>query len=353
MRKNEKIKKAIICKQVKHYYISTYLNNTYVPKAGDVAIFKVLTIGKHKAIQGDSGKNRYIFPGDYIMGAFGNRYATNQFEGYVPDRVMDTYQILGQGGCIGVLKSSHAKLEKIGATQLKLVGYAMGDDKQVINTHYLTESEIPFNAYRARNYEVILSVGSSMDSGKTTSAAYLCRGLKQAGHKVAFIKLTGTVFSKDKRLVRDCGADMAIDFSNLGFPSTYMYPLRSILNIYEALLQKSEVIEPNYVVVEIADGLLQRETDLLLRSQKFMDTVSHVMLSCGDSLGVLSGLSYLRDLNVEPFAISGLINASPLLRQEVVDAIEIPVFDLDDLMSKSIQNYLQPAAVQLEKYGTG
>lgn len=340
MTKQGDIKKAIICKTIKDYKISRHLNKTYVPKVGDVAVFKVLTIGKHKAIQGESGKNRYIFPGDYIMAAFGNRYATNQFEGYVPTEVMDQYQILGQGGCVGVLKSTHAKFENVGATQLKLVGYAMNSKKEVYNTHYLTEEEMTFKPNKPRDFEVILSVGSSMDSGKTTSAAFLCRGLKNAGNKVAFIKLTGTVYSKDKRYVKDCGADLAVDFSNLGFPSTYMYEKATVLNIYETLLAKAEKMNPDYVVVEIADGLLQRETRMLLEDKEFLNTVSHVMLSCGDSLGVLSGLDFLERVGFPPFGIAGLINASPLLVEEAKRATQVPILSLDDLISNRIMRLL-------------
>ena len=333
---SQKIKKAIICKQVTSYTLSAIHNDTYVPKAGDVAIFEVLSIGKHKAIQGVGGKNTYIFPGDYIMAAFGNRYATNQFEGYVPTAIQEEYQILGQGGCIGVLKSTHAKYEEIGATELKLVGYAVDAQQQIINTHYLTEAPVPFNPRLKRNYEVILSVGSSMDSGKTTSAAYLCRGLKQAGNRVAYLKLTGTVFSKDRRFVEDCGADKVTDFSLLGFPSTYMYELEEILDVYETLLAKVSEINPDYVVVEIADGLLQRETHMLLNHPEFMSTVSHILLSCGDSMGVLSGLDYLERINRRPFAVAGLINMSPLLVEEAKRAISIPLLNLEDLMSPTI-----------------
>lgn len=337
---NTEIKKAIICKSVKNFKISTAGINHYIPKAGDVAIFEVLSIGKHKAIQGASGKNSYIFPGDTIMATFGNRYATNQFEGYVPTQVEEQYQILGQGGCIGVLKSTHAKFDKIGATELKLLGYAVDETGGIINTKYLTEKPLAFKPEKKRDYEVILSVGSSMDSGKTTSAAYLCRGISKAGKTVGFIKLTGTVYSRDKRFVKDCGAHTALDFSNLGFPSTYMSPLAEILDIYETLLAKLEEINPDYVVVEIADGLLQRETKMLLHNPAFMSTVNHIMLSCGDSLGVLSGLSFLENINRTPFAISGLINVSPLLVDECKRSTSIPVLDLKDLECPQVVNRL-------------
>lgn len=333
----EKIKKALICKNVTSFSISRKLSKTYIPKAGDVAVFQVMEIGKHTSIQGENGHNAYIFPGDYIMACFGNRYATNQFEGYVPDAIHDEYHILGKGGCVGILASTHAKFEKIGPTTLKMVGYATRKGK-VINTKYLADHALDFNPHKPRKHRTILSIGASMDSGKTTSAAYLCRGLRNAGNKVAFIKLTGTVASKDKHFVRDCGAHIAVDFSNFGFPSTYLCDLPELLNLYEGLLAMVNRENPDYVVVEIADGLLQRETDMLLNHREFMETVTDILLSCGDSLSVLHGLDYLEKINFQPFAIAGLINVAPLLVQEVKANTNIPMLGLEELSSKKIVN---------------
>lgn len=336
-----RIKKGIICREVREYNINRLNNRTYQPKAGDVAIFRVLKIGKHKAIQGDTGKNYYLFPGDLIMATFGNRYASNQFEGYVPEGYQEEYHMLGQGGVVGKVSSMHAKMEAHGVTTLKLVGYATSGGSQVINTQYLTDKRVTFEPNRHRNYKIILSLGASMDSGKTTSAAYLCRGLRNAGKTVAFIKLTGTVYSKDKRYVKDCGAHKVVDFSNLGFPSTYMYEMQEILDIFEGLSRQVEEIKPDYVVVEIADGLLQRETNLLLKNPAFRSIVDDVLLSCGDSLSVLSGLDILRSMGLEPFAVGGLLNVAPLMVDEVRRNINLPVLSLDDLMSRKVERHMQ------------
>lgn len=196
------IKKSIIVRDVQNYKINRQIKKTHQPIAGDVAVFKVDKIGKHSSIQGGNGNNTYIFEGDYIMAAFGNRYATEQFEGYVPEGYHARYQILGKGGAVGTLASMHYKLNKVGATTLKLVGYAVNEFGQVINTKNLYGELLRFNPYRERDYKIILSVGSSMDSGKTTSAGYLSRGLRLAKHKIAYIKLTGTVYAKDRSFVR-------------------------------------------------------------------------------------------------------------------------------------------------------
>lgn len=335
-----KLKRSIICKGVQEYNLDETIIRTYIPKAGDVAVFEVLEIGKHDSIQSTNGNNAYIFPGDRIMMAFGNRYATGQFEGYVPGTYLEKYQILGKGGAVGELKSMNVKLNDIGATDVKLIGYATDIDGKVINTKYLDDAEVAFDELKIRLPKIILSIGSSMDSGKTTTAGYLCRGIMLANKRAAFIKLTGTVFSKDKSFVRDCGAELAVDFSNAGFPSTYMCGEQELLDLYEYLLQLTASVEPEYIVVEIADGLLQRETAMLLNNKNFMKTVSGVVFSCGDSLSALSGVKILEDLNQKILGICGLFTVSPLLVNEVKANSTYPVFTLSELSNPSILSTL-------------
>jgi len=330
----KKIKKSIITKKIEEFRIIRSIKKTYLPKSGDVAVFKVLSIGKHKAIQGENGNNTYIFPEDLILVAFGTRYATNQFEGYLPDKYYSKYQILGQGGVVGILKSMHAKFEDIGATEVKLVGYAVDKNNNVINTRYFKEEPKLFNPFRKRDYKTYLSVGASMDSGKTTTAAFLSRGFMKQKKKTAFIKLTGTVYAKDCSVVRDCGADIAIDFSYCGYPSTYLCETKELLNLLESLLIKIEKINPDSLVIEIADGLLQRETNALLKNKSFMQMIDHTILSCADSLSVASGINMLSELNHKPSLISGMFTASPLMVNEVKQITDIPVFTLEDFMDK-------------------
>lgn len=327
------IKKSIITKKIENFKIDRKISKTYIPKSGDVAVFQVLSIGKHKAIQGESGNNTYIFPGDKILATFGTRYASAQFEGYLPTKHHSKYQILGQGGVVGVLQSLHAKFEDVGATQVKLVGYAVDNENKVINTIYKGVERLKFKPVK-RPYEMYLSVGTSMDSGKTTTAAFLSRGFMMQKKKVAFIKLTGTVFAKDCSIVRDCGARTAVDFSFCGYPSTYLHQIDEILDIFETLLHRVERINPDVVVVEIADGLLQRETKRLINHKPFMDLVDGVLLSCADSLSVNSGINMLDNVNHKPMLLSGMFTASPLMVDEVKKETNIPVFTLDDFTNK-------------------
>ncbi len=342
-----KIKKAIICQNITQYTLREDLTTSYLPKSGDVAIFEVLELGKHTRMQCSTGKNRHIYPGDYLMAVFGNRYATNQLEGYVPDAIYTTYEMLGQGGVMGKLASLHHRFELKGPTTLRLVGYAADKQGKVINTHYYKTEKTPFTGLLPINQpQIILSLGGSMDSGKTTTAGFLCRGLNKAGKKTAYIKLTGTVYSKDKDFVFDCGADMVIDFSNFGFPSTYMYSEKDILDLYQVALAKVANILPDYIVIEIADGLLQRETNMLIRSAPFMQTVDHIIYSDGNSTGALCGLQLLQNLHLTPFALCGRFTAAPLLIQEVKACTNIPILTLEDISNATILNYIEKSTIK-------
>lgn len=334
------LKKTIICNRIVNYKIDNTINRSYLPKAGDVAIFKVKEIGKHNSVQGVNGNNCYLFLGDYIMAAFGNRYATDQFEGYVPDQYHDEYHILGKGGAIGILASMHQKLEDVGTTNLELIGYATDEKNKVINTKYYNSSAHKFTR-APKDPKIILSLGSSMDSGKTTTAAFLCRGLNAAGKKVAYIKLTGTVYTKDRHFARDCGAHLSIDFSTYGFPSTYLCSMQELLDLYETLMIHAQQIDPDYVIIEIADGLIQRETAMLLDHSGFMNQIDQVIFSAADSLGILSGVQILENLGIQAFAVSGLFTTSPLLVKEVESTIKIPVLDLEKLASPNVLGLLE------------
>ncbi|MDX1954554.1 MAG: hypothetical protein SFU20_03420 [Chitinophagaceae bacterium] len=337
-----RIKKSVICRGIENYSVDTSLPGYYVPQVGDLAVFEVIKIGKHKNIQGDQYRNITILPGDLIMAAFGTRYATEQFEGYVPDECLQEFHILGAGGTIGIIKSMNSKFHLVGPTIIRIVGYVVNEANEVINTRKLKQPEMhQFMGIHSLVSKVILSVGSSMDSGKTTTAAYLTRGLKAMGKRVAFIKLTGTIYTKDTDLVYDLGAEMVTHFGEMGFPSTYLCSATELLDLYETLLSKVQVVNPDYVVIEIADGLFQRETKMLLTNKRFTSSVDHVVYSCGDSLAAIHGIEVLKSWGIRPVFLSGLFTTSPLLVKEVNDNSELPVYSIDQLGNGQMMGCLE------------
>lgn len=73
---------------------------------------------------------------------------------------------------------------------------------------------------RKLDIPVILLIGTSMSSGKTTSGRLIIRALKYMGLDVAAAKLTGSARYRDILQFRDAGADFVVDFVDAGLPST-------------------------------------------------------------------------------------------------------------------------------------
>ena len=332
---HSKIKKSLICKDIIDFDINTTIPEDFSPKTGDVIIVEVLKIGKHKRIQSEYNRNMTILPEDLLMVVFGNRYATAQFEGYVPEKIEEELDILGAGGVIGVLKSFHQQYALTGSTKVRPIGLVVSKEGEIINTKKIkSDSLLVFNKALENKSKIILSLGASMDSGKSTTASYIVHGLQKAGLKTGFIKLTGTAFSKDVDLNIDLGADAAGDFSDFGFPSTYLCDEDELLNLYVSLVRNLNIKEElDYIVMEIADGLLQRETKMLIHNKAFINTISGVIFSAGDSLSAICGVQLLKEIGIRPFALCGLFTASPLLIEEVraYEGIKVPIVTIDEL----------------------
>ncbi len=341
------VKRSIICRNIHPSDVNKNIINSYCPKAGDIALFEVVELGRHTSIQNELGHTEFIFPGDLIWAVFGHRYASNQFEGYVPNGPLELYHMLGKGGAVGEVKSSYARIEKDGITTLRLVGYGTDMDGEVINTIFYRKQLGDNSVIERFQNRIILSIGASMDSGKTTTAAMACRGLRKAGLDVAFMKLTGTVYTKDKMFCQDAGAFPVLDFSDFGFPSTYLASFEQLDTLLYSMLLEIERSNPDYLVVEIADGLLQRETDYLLRHPELLSCLAGIVYSCGDSLSGLGGLDYLEKLGLQPMFVSGLITISPLMVQELTEKISLPVVNLEQLQSDFLAMLLQKKVVPM------
>lgn len=328
-----------MAKDVKDYVLNDKINMTHKPLAGDLAIFEIVEIDRHENIQADDKRNVFLFEGDLIMAAFADRYATSQFEGYVPPEPLELYDILGAGGAIGIVRTKNASLKHREPTKVRLVGYCCDENGKVINTKFYKKERARFTGEVPNNAKIILSIGSTMDSGKTTTAAHVARGLKATGGTVAFIKFTGTAYTKDKDFVFDCGADAALDFIDVGFPSTYMCDKETLLDVYQSLLNQLKPVNPDYIVMEIADGLFQRETEFLLKDKAFMSTIHNVVFSCGDSLSAIYGVQVLNEIGIHPAVISGRFTMSQLLIREVQQHMDFPILTIDEIMTGQFNQY--------------
>src|SRR6266849_2768594 len=124
-----------------------------------------------------------------------------------------------------------------------------------------------------------------MDIGKTYTARSLILGLRRLGSPVAAIKLTGTAAGRDTWSMLDAGARPTLDFLDGGLPSTYLCSLEQLMNLYGLLLDHAAATGAAWVVIELADGLLQRETSSLLQFKPFVSSVDGWLYATSDALG--------------------------------------------------------------------
>ena len=188
-----------------------------------------------------------------------------------------------------------------------------------------------------------------MDAGKTETAAYLVRGLKSAGQRTGYIKVTGTGAGGDGWLLQDAGADCVLDFTDAGLPSTFRVPIARIENAMTLLIDSMAAKGIDTIVMEVADGVYQQETAQLVRSARFASSVSGIVLAARDAMGASAGFQTLAAQSTPILALSGLLSASPLQRRESAAATGIDTLNREELASAHVARRLLNIANNQEK----
>lgn len=303
-------------------------------RLGDLVVVKVTTLGNHTHMEDVHGRRRVLYTGDWIIGALANRYASDYYEGYfTPGR---TAHLLAASGLIGTVASTHARYAE--PTCVEIVGPLLDAQGQPLSLDAFARPEPQEATPRFGTWVV---VGSSMNAGKTTTTAAIARGWARARLRAGAGKVTGSGSGKDLWSYLDAGADPVCDFLDFGISSTYGYPLerlrQTMARIRDALVEDGA----DAVVLEIADGLLQPETQALLPTlQGFADGI---VLAVGDPLAAMAGTQILRDEQALPLrAISGLITASPLASREAAQITGLPVLSPSALSDGAAMDLLAP-----------
>lgn len=306
--------------------MSTLLPRPLAPRVGDVVLARLEKIGKNATLELANGRRCNLHEGDLLALVFGNRYATLQFEGYAGSNE-DACDLLSMGGLCGLVESKHAKAAD--PSKLRLLG-AIGDaDGSPLNLRDYALAPLP----TLTKPQVLVVCGTSMDAGKTHTVMSIIMGLRKHGIPVAGIKLTGTAAGKDTWNVLDAGACVALDFVDGGFPSTYLSSLDALLNLYDLLISRAAAEGASWVVVEIADGLLQVETAALLQHPGFAASVNAWVFAAGDPLAAAGGVTLLRNWGIEPLAISGIVSMSSLGIREAQAATQLKCYTATELQS--------------------
>ena len=320
-----RVKHAFTTRRVDLSQAETLLTGELRPAAGDLLLAKVTKIRQHSRIELDNGRRARLHVGDEILVCYGNRYAPDQFESRVP-RDLGPCHLVAAGGVASKMQSKHLRMK--GATEIEPIGLVGDGNAQRIN---LRRARIrrPLNP-RQRPHTVAV-VGTSMNAGKTTTAAHLIKGMDRAGLRVGAAKITGTGSGGDIWFMFDSGADPVLDFTDAGHATTFRLDQTELAEILDTLTAVLADHDLDVIVLEVADGLMQSETAALLQSALFAQRVDQVLFAAGDSMGAVAGCEWLQARSIPVSGISGALTASPLAVREVQQVVQLPVFDAEQL----------------------
>ena len=90
------------------------------------------------------------------------------------------------------------------------------------------------------------------------------------------------------------------------------------------MVADAEQARPDVIVMEIADGVLQRETAAILSSPACRPLVFGTVLAAPCALSSLQGVHQITKHGHTVLAVSGLISNSPLMVREFEEHSEVP-----------------------------
>lgn len=307
--------------------------DTGAAQAGDLILGRVLGLGQHGRIQLVEGRPSTLYPGDLIVMPCGARYAPDQFEG-LAEIDPEGCDMLAGGGCLGRMVWRHDKMKQ--PTRVQPLGRLTDAAGRVLST---SDFALAIPA-QASAIPLIVVVGTSMNSGKTTATVALTHGLTRAGLAVAALKGTGTGSFGDVNDYADAGAAFVGDFTDAGMVTTYLEPLTRVKAGIETLLAAAEAQGATVAVMEIADGIFQKETAALLSDPDFVARIQGCVFACGDAVAAAGGVAALAGLGVRPLCLTGLLSCSPMASAEAEAMTGVAVVTRAGLMDPAVASGL-------------
>lgn len=318
---------AFTTRRVPQDAMQTLINGPIRPRTGDLVLARVDRIRYQRRIELVNGRKANLAEGDLIIVAYGDRYATDQFEAEVPNDLGPT-NLVAVGGVAGKMLSKNSGIKS--ATHIMPLGLIGDADGKPLNLHdFRVELERPFeDSERPRT---ICVLGTSMNSGKTTTNLSMVQGLVRAGYRVGVAKITGTGSGGDFWQMVDAGATATVDFTDAGFSATYKLAIADLEAIAIELVTHLSQQRLDVILIEVADGLYQEQNLKLLDTETFQSIVDGIFFAAGDAMGAGLGIGRAEMFGYQVIGLSGKLTASELLIREAEALAPVPVYRKEQL----------------------
>ncbi|MFZ4808534.1 MAG: hypothetical protein ACOYLQ_14860 [Hyphomicrobiaceae bacterium] len=335
-----KAKRAFTTRRVPAEHMQTLITGETRPQIGDLVLARVEKIGSHAKLELPNGRRAHLSPGDTIIAAYGNRYAPDQFEAII-STTLEPCHLVAAGGIISTKLCKHDAMgSPTRVTPIGLIADRQGRRLNLASYAITFDSDPP-------SIPTVLVAGTAMNAGKTMTAASLVYAFAKAGYRVAGIKSTGTGAGGDLWFMSDMGAEVVLDFTDGGLPSTYLVAPEVIENTVLGLIGHASAKGCDVAIVEVADGLQHQETATVLRSPRIKQAARGIVFAANDALGAQAGLETLRSWGHDVLALSGQLTRSPLAIREASRATGMPVFTAAEVQAGSLTKYILNGASEI------
>ncbi|MEL7239422.1 MAG: DUF1611 domain-containing protein, partial [Planctomycetota bacterium] len=125
------------------------------------------------------------------------------------------------------------------------------------------------------------------------------------------------------------------DFSDYGFPSTYRIDGSQLESLAATMLADAMDHDPHMIVVELADGVLQKETMALLNASWLRRLAVGAVLAVPCALSALKGIEVIERAGLNVIGVSGRITNAPLFIDELAQYSGLPVLSTPDALART------------------
>ncbi|NNE00119.1 MAG: hypothetical protein HKN47_22595 [Pirellulaceae bacterium] len=286
---------------------------------GDYVVGKVTGTSRSSKIELPTGRMTEVALGDQLVGAFGIRAATLEAVGGWQEIQADNHmQAMTAAGIFGRVTSSSTFITK--PIDVTYLGHVVRSGKKVSMQDFVGNTD-----KSKLDCPVLLLIGTSMSSGKTTSAKVIIRRLKRMGVRVVGAKLTGAGRYRDILAMSDAGADEIFDFVDVGLPST-VCDKPTYRTALHTLLCRIADARPDVLVAEAGASPLEPYNGDVAVSE-LGDLVRCTVLCASDPYAVVG---VTRGFGFDPDLVSGVATSTSAGVEIIHQLAQRPALNLMD-----------------------
>ena len=273
-----------------------------------------------------SGRMSKLKKGDIIAVALGNRMALQGFVGHLPKSLEtdDVIHLLNFGGVAGVCTS--ANVQEVGEPlRIRVLGGITRKGK-LLNIGQATKYKPVTNM--KNNVPLIITTGTSMDSGKTTVAVEITKTLTRMGMKLAGTKLTGVGAQRDIFKMCDYGVYESVSFTDCGITSTANMPDEQMVAVAKGALEHLAKAKPDAIMIEFGDGLMGKYgVNAILKDPQIQQNVRFHIGCARDPVGAIGLAEECKNIGLPIDMMSGPVTDNQVGKDILKEKLGIATYN--------------------------